>query len=51
MGYVSPLMGLLFYVYAIAGVLLFGKNDPVHFGKPQSWQKNGQMLPILLYWV
>lgn len=32
MGYVSLLMGLLFYVYAIAGVLLFGKNDPVHFG-------------------
>lgn len=32
MGYVGLLMGLLFYVYAIAGVLLFGKNDPVHFG-------------------
>jgi voltage-gated sodium channel len=32
MGYVSLLMGLLFYVYAIAGVLLFGKNDPIHFG-------------------
>ncbi|MCS6971827.1 MAG: ion transporter [Leptospiraceae bacterium] len=32
MGYVSLLMALLFYVYAIAGVLLFGKNDPVHFG-------------------
>lgn len=32
MGYVSLLMVLLFYVYAIAGVLLFGKNDPAHFG-------------------
>ena len=32
MGYVSLLMGLLFYLYAVAGVLLFGKNDPVHFG-------------------
>ncbi|HMY10546.1 MAG TPA: ion transporter [Turneriella sp.] len=36
MGYVSLLMGLLFYVYAIAGVLLFGKNDPVHFGNLNS---------------
>lgn len=32
MGYVAVLMGLLFYVFAIAGVLLFGKNDPLHFG-------------------
>jgi voltage-gated sodium channel len=32
MGYVSLLMALLFYVYAIAGVLLFGRNDPLHFG-------------------
>jgi voltage-gated sodium channel len=32
MGYVALLMGLLFYVFAIAGVLLFGRNDPVHFG-------------------
>lgn len=36
MGYVSLLMGLLFYIYAIAGVLLFGKNDPVHFGNLNS---------------
>jgi voltage-gated sodium channel len=36
MGYVSLLMALLFYVYAIAGVLLFGKNDPVHFGNLSS---------------
>ncbi len=32
MGYVAVLMGLLFYVFAIAGVFLFGKNDPLHFG-------------------
>jgi voltage-gated sodium channel len=32
MGYVAVLMGLLFYVFAITGVLLFGKNDPLHFG-------------------
>lgn len=32
MGYVSLLMILLFYVYAIAGVFLFGHNDPMHFG-------------------
>jgi voltage-gated sodium channel len=32
MGYVSLLLLLLFYVYAVAGVFLFGKNDPLHFG-------------------
>jgi len=31
MGYVSLLLGLLFYIYAVAGVFLFGANDPVHF--------------------
>jgi voltage-gated sodium channel len=31
MGYVSLLLGLLFYVYAVAGVFLFGQNDPMHF--------------------
>lgn len=35
MGYVSMLLGLLFYVYAVAGVFLFGENDPVHFGNLQ----------------
>ena len=35
--YVAGLMGLLFYVYAVAGVFVFGKNDPVHFGSlPQA---------------
>ncbi len=32
MGYVSLLLALLFYIYAVAGIQLFGKTDPVHFG-------------------
>lgn len=32
MFYVTILLSLLFYIYAVAGVILFGKNDPVHFG-------------------
>jgi len=31
-GYVLLLMLLLLYVYAVAGVFLFGPNDPFHFG-------------------
>ena len=31
MGYVALLLGLLFYVYSVAAVFLFGPNDPVHF--------------------
>ncbi|MCP5480558.1 MAG: ion transporter [Spirochaetales bacterium] len=31
MGYVSILLIMLFYVYAVAAVLFFGQNDPVHF--------------------
>jgi voltage-gated sodium channel len=31
-GYVSLLLGLQFYIYAVLGVFLFGANDPVHFG-------------------
>lgn len=31
MFYVGILLGLLFYIYAAAGVTLFGGNDPVHF--------------------
>lgn len=31
MAYVAGLMLLLFYVYAVAGVFVFGKNDPVRF--------------------
>ena len=30
--YVSILLGMLFYMYAVAGTFLFGVNDPVHFG-------------------
>ena len=32
MGYVGLLLALLFYIYAVAGIHLFGKTDPVHFG-------------------
>ncbi len=32
MGYVSLLLGLMFYIYAIIGVHLFGANDPSNFG-------------------
>lgn len=32
MGWVAVLLALLFYVYGVAGVFLFGGNDPVHFG-------------------
>ncbi len=30
--YVSLLLGVLFYVYAVVGTLMFGRNDPIHFG-------------------
>ena len=32
MGYVGLLLGLMFYIYAIMGVHLFGKHDAEHFG-------------------
>ncbi len=32
MGYVSLLLLLLFYLYAVSGTMLFGVNDPMHFG-------------------
>jgi voltage-gated sodium channel len=32
MGYVSLLLGIMFYIYAIAGVHLFGGHDREHFG-------------------
>jgi voltage-gated sodium channel len=32
MGYIIILIGLLFYVYAIVGVFVFGGTDPMHFG-------------------
>jgi len=35
MVYVSMLLGLMFYMYGVAGTFLFAKNDPVHFGTLQ----------------
>jgi len=32
MGYVSLLLALLFYIYAVAGIHLFGPTDPQNFG-------------------
>lgn len=32
MGYVGLLLGLMFYIYAITGVQLFGRHSPEHFG-------------------
>ena len=32
MFYVTVLLALLFYIYAVVGVMLFRGNDPVHFG-------------------
>ena len=31
-GYIALLLTILFYVYGAMGVMLFGGNDPVHFG-------------------
>jgi voltage-gated sodium channel len=36
MGDVSMLWALLFYVYSVAAVFLFGKNDPLHFADLQT---------------
>lgn len=35
MGYVSLLLFLLFYVYGVAAVFMFGENDPIHFSNLQ----------------
>lgn len=32
MGYIVMLIGILFYIYAIVGVFVFGETDPMHFG-------------------
>lgn len=32
LGYIGVLLGLHFYVYAVAGTFLFHKNDPMRFG-------------------
>jgi len=31
MGYIGALLFLIFYIYAVVGVFLFGGNDPAHF--------------------
>ncbi len=36
MGYVSILLLLLFYIYAVAGVFFFAENDPIHFSDLQT---------------
>ena len=36
MGYVSILLVMLFYVYAVAAVFMWGGNDPHHFGDLQT---------------
>lgn len=36
MAYVTILLLLLFYIYAVAGVLFFGENDPIHFSNLQT---------------
>jgi voltage-gated sodium channel len=36
MGYVTILLLMLFYVYAVAAVFLFRDNDPLHFGSLQT---------------
>jgi voltage-gated sodium channel len=33
LGYIGILLGLHFYVYACAGTFVFGKNDPIRFGR------------------
>ncbi len=35
MFYVSILLFLLFYLYGVAAVFMFGENDPIHFGNLQ----------------
>ena len=35
MGYISLLLLLLFYIYAVLAVFIFGANDPMHFGNLQ----------------
>lgn len=44
MGYVSILLLLLFYIYAVAAVFLFSSNDPLHF-------ENLQMAMLSLFRV
>ena len=36
MGYITILLSMLFYIYAVVGTFLFGANDPIHFGNLQT---------------
>lgn len=36
MAYVSVLLAMLFYIYAVASVFMWGANDPVHFSDLQT---------------
>ncbi|MEM6821906.1 MAG: ion transporter [Verrucomicrobiota bacterium] len=51
MGYVSLLLGLLFYVYGVTGTILFGQNDPIHFGSLQTSMLTLFQLVTLEGWV
>ena len=35
MVYVGLLLSILFYIYGVTGTMLFGRNDPLHFGTLQ----------------
>ncbi len=36
MVYVGLLLVILFYIYGVTGTMLFGRNDPIHFGTLQN---------------
>ena len=47
MGYVSLLLALIFYIYAITGIHLFGRHAPEHFGSlPASLMSLFQMITL-----
>ena len=45
LGYVGLLLGLHFYVYAVAGTFLFRQNDPLHFGT--LWETSLTLFQVL----
>ena len=47
MGYVSLLLGLIFYIYAVTGIHLFGPQAPQHFGSlPAALMSLFQMITL-----
>ena len=47
MGYVSLLLGLIFYIYAVTGIHLFGQQAPQHFGSlPAALMSLFQMITL-----